>query len=92
VDLLAALGLPAVAQRADAVWSALVDRHVRSDPRCTAHLPALEGILSDGPLARRILRRTGPKPDRAALSDVYTELADCLREGRLFRSGAREER
>jgi gamma-glutamyl:cysteine ligase YbdK (ATP-grasp superfamily) len=92
VDLLAALGLPAVAQRADAVWSALVDRHVRSDPRCTAHLPALEGILSDGPLARRILRRTGPKPDRAALSDVYTELADCLREGLLFRSGAREER
>jgi hypothetical protein len=83
-DLLSALGLPVVAQRADAVWGTLVERHVRADPRADAHLPALDRILAEGPLARRILRRTGPKPDRTVLTAVYGELAECLRTGRLF--------
>jgi hypothetical protein len=35
-------------------------------------------ILEHGCLARRILDRTGPTPDRAQLRAVYAELADHL--------------
>ncbi len=45
---------------------------------------ALNLILDHGPLARRILNATGPKPDRARLTEVYRELCDCLEQGRLF--------
>jgi len=46
---------------------------------------AIETILSDGPLARRLLRALGRNPSRGRLFDVYRELCDCLGEGRQFR-------
>jgi gamma-glutamyl:cysteine ligase YbdK (ATP-grasp superfamily) len=45
----------------------------------------LARILSDGPLARRILRATGPAPTRDAIVATYSELARCLADNRLFR-------
>jgi len=44
----------------------------------------LRVILEHGPLARRILSRTGPQPTRARLAEVYGELCACLATGQLF--------
>lgn len=43
---------------------------------------AITHILQHGCLARRILNRTGPHPDAALITEVYKELAVCLREDR----------
>jgi len=45
---------------------------------------ALQGILSRGTLARRILDRLGDNPSRERIQRVYRELCDCLSEGRMF--------
>lgn len=50
---------------------------------CDGRSP-LEVVLEQGPLARRLLARTGPAPDRAALVDVFRILADCLRDNRVL--------
>jgi gamma-glutamyl:cysteine ligase YbdK (ATP-grasp superfamily) len=44
----------------------------------------LELVLAQGCLARRILRRLGPRPARARIAAVYRELCECLAGGRLF--------
>ncbi len=44
----------------------------------------LELILREGPLARRLLRALGGRPDRGTIERVYRELCDCLAEGRMF--------
>jgi hypothetical protein len=83
--LLAALGLPTAPRRVGEVWRALVERHVAAGPAWKEHRDALDVILDEGPLARRILRFTGASPDRPALVAAYRELADCLHAGRLLR-------
>lgn len=45
---------------------------------------ALETILTRGPLARRIVRATGPAPDRQRLVTVYGQLCDALAGNHLF--------
>ena len=42
----------------------------------------IKHILVHGCLAKRILARTGPKPDAPRIIAVYKELAQCLQEGR----------
>ncbi|GIW71777.1 MAG: glutamate--cysteine ligase [Planctomycetota bacterium] len=47
--------------------------------------PALETILTRGPLARRILAALGEgEPSRERLRAVYRQLAECLEQGRMF--------
>jgi len=46
---------------------------------------ALEVILSEGCLSRRIRGAAGEGFGRARLAAVYTELGDCLQNGRMFR-------
>jgi len=87
-DLLRALGLDGAARTAQDVWRALFDRHLAPDRDCAEHRPALEVLLEEGCLARRIVNRVGEKPTREALTALYRELGDCLREGRLLRAGA----
>lgn len=41
-------------------------------------------ILAQGPLARRIIRALGDKPDRERFREVYWELGQSLAQGRLF--------
>jgi hypothetical protein len=86
--LLRALGLDGAARSAREVWRALIERHLVSDPEAAAHRAAIEVLLEDGCLARRILRRVGEKPPREALAALYRELGECLREGRMLRAGA----
>ncbi len=45
---------------------------------------ALEVILNQGPLARRILRATGKSPTRRQLNETYAQLSACLANGELF--------
>jgi hypothetical protein len=50
--------------------------------------PAIDVILQEGPLARRILRAVGPSVDRARVRDVYRMLCECLHDGRMFHEAA----
>jgi glutamate---cysteine ligase / carboxylate-amine ligase len=85
-ELLRALGLDGAARTAQEVWRALFDRHLVSECDGAEHRPALELLLEEGCLARRIVNRVGEKPTREALTALYRELGDCLREGRLLRA------
>ena len=85
-DYLRALGLDGAARSAREVWQALALRHLASDRERAEHGPALEVMLEEGSLARRIVDRIGEKPTRAALAELYRELGECLREGRLLRA------
>ena len=46
---------------------------------------AAEAILSEGPLARRILRALGGSPSPQRIVEVYRTLCECLEKGRIFR-------
>jgi len=86
--LLTALGLDTRSCRAGEAWSALAARNPAAGPEEDWATPALDVILGEGPLARRLLTRAGPSPSREALARLYGELADCLRDGRLLRARA----
>jgi carboxylate-amine ligase len=80
------LGLPSNAPLcASAVWRHLVER-LAGEPGFAEWQPALNVILEQGCLARRILRATGGAPSRARLEQVYRELGRCLDRGVLFSS------
>ena len=83
-ELLRALGLDASPRRAGRVWSELIERDLWPDAAAAEHRLALERILDQGCLARRILGRAGPEPSREALRALYAELCECLRQGRSF--------
>lgn len=74
--LLRILGLGGGARSAADVWRRLLDAHPPADfdPVWTA---PLEAILSEGPLARRMVARAGDAPSRSALSDLVRALAEA---------------
>ena len=82
--LLRVLGLSADTMRAGDIWRSLLDRHPPHDPN-REWTPALETILTSGPLARRVLEATGGAPDRARLRAVYGALCGCLERNDPFR-------
>lgn len=49
-----------------------------------AHREALDIILREGPLARRILARLGAQPDRECLATTYGDLCKCLAQNRMM--------
>jgi hypothetical protein len=55
-------------------------------PRGHEAHPALDVIIEDGTLARRLLRSAGASPSRERLREVYGRLADCLQLGAMFRA------
>jgi hypothetical protein len=85
---LAALGYekPGPARAGD-IWRHLIEALATSEPGFAEWQPALDVILEEGCLARRIVRRVGDAPTRARIEDVYRDLAACLRDGEMFRSG-----
>jgi gamma-glutamyl:cysteine ligase YbdK (ATP-grasp superfamily) len=80
-DLLHALGIAAPRAVAGDVWSSLVDvpEHDGAWWR-----PAVDLILREGPLARRIVRASGGDGDRDQLHGIYAALCDCLDDGRML--------
>ena len=98
-DYLAALGFDRAPRRASDLWCELLDRDFAHEPGHAALRPPLDVIRDEGTLATRILGRlrsesgrrgqpgaTAPIPTRAQLAAVWSELADCLREGRMLRA------
>jgi len=85
--LLACLGQDGrSAMEAGELWSSLIDRCLAGESGAGGWRPVLDVILGEGCLARRILRRLGPRDEPARIDDVYRELADCLAAGTLFRA------
>ena len=75
--LLRILGLGSGPRPASAVWRALLERHPPdvSESECQA---AMEVILRDGPLARRMLARAGESPAHPQLVDLMAEMCDAM--------------
>jgi hypothetical protein len=82
-EYLAAFGLSVGKATASEVWHAILEQVVDA-PRLQQHLPSLSVLTNGGPLARRILRRTGQSPTREKLHEVYSELSQCLSQGRML--------
>ncbi len=83
---LAALGYAKTGPaRARDVWQHLASE-VASGADSAEWRPALDVILGQGCLARRILARTGKTPSHTRLEAVYRELAACLDQGELLRA------
>lgn len=59
------------------LWARLLDAHPPDDP-AREWTPALQNILDQGPLARRLLALAGPAPDRRALARVAETLCRSL--------------
>ncbi|MGB8331745.1 MAG: glutamate-cysteine ligase family protein [Polyangiales bacterium] len=72
--------------RADELWRHLVETQVDKRPEHAAAGAPLRVILDEGCLARRLVQAAGPSPSRERLREVYTGLAECLRQGRSFSS------
>src|SRR5690606_27612234 len=80
--LLAALGAPpARPVAAGEIWQTLAEALLPADS--SSWVP-LRTIFARGTLSTRIARALGEAPDRAPLHRVYTQLADCLRDGAMF--------
>lgn len=84
-DYLRLLGLTQSHCDAGAVWWEIAERLDRSNSRHSSWWrTTLEFNLSRGPLARRLLRAIGTRPDRAALHELYSALCDALAAGKPF--------
>ena len=88
-DYLRLFGLHKPAVRAGDVWAHLVaecgDTAASVDP---AYREPIETIMTQGPLARRILRVLDGATGRRQLAHVYRRLCDCLACDELFFAGA----
>jgi carboxylate-amine ligase len=81
--LLEVLGMRPEPRAAGDVWRDLLDRFPPDDPE-REWTGALEHILREGPLARRLVAAAGEEPDRARLREVYGSLCLCLEDNRPF--------
>jgi len=81
-EYLLALGVPAIPRAAGAVWRDLVAKDAKLENGLEEMLSL---ILAQGTLSSRLFRRLGETPARSQMQEVYTELCDCLDEGRFFR-------
>lgn len=78
------LGYPEPACSAQQLWRHLL-RRLRPEPGIDGWtLAALDHILEHGTLATRLRRAVGSDVSRTGLHRVYSDLADCLRAGRMF--------
>jgi carboxylate-amine ligase len=77
---LRAFGLPGGRARAGDVWRHLIE----AEKGGREFRGALEVILNDGTLSRRILKAVGGNPERERLREVYGLLCGCLSEGKMF--------
>jgi gamma-glutamyl:cysteine ligase YbdK (ATP-grasp superfamily) len=81
-EVLVALGVPAHATTAGALWRTLLERAAPDLDAGPAR--ALAHLLAQGPLARRLLAAAGPAPTRARLVAVYRDLCAALDLNRAF--------
>ncbi|MEP6656846.1 MAG: glutamate-cysteine ligase family protein [Betaproteobacteria bacterium] len=86
---LSMLGYPGRPCTAGELWTHLIGD---CSPDAPVHVPAfrdaLDVILEEGPLARRILRALSGTVAPIRMREVYGELCDCLESGALFSRGS----
>ncbi len=87
-DYLRSLGYPERSASGTDLWRHLVESTLARESGCEQWASALEVVLDEGCLARRIVRRLGADFGPAGLLSVYRELCDCLAEGRMLRQRA----
>jgi glutamate---cysteine ligase / carboxylate-amine ligase len=87
-ELLGCLGVAGNgASRASELWHRLLEElDWAGDGTDGPWHGALELLIREGTLARRLVRALGPTPSRDELERVYRELCECLRDGRPFRA------
>jgi hypothetical protein len=85
-DYLRAFGLPVGTPcTAGRLWRHLTDSAVRQAPSQLAPFAsALDTILTQGPLARRILTNLPAEPAHADIERTYRRLCACLDSGTMF--------
>jgi len=66
---------------AASLWRTLAERYARDAADSARWGPALDHLLAEGSLARRMLRLTGPGPDVAGLLELSRALVRCLGSG-----------
>lgn len=76
-------GYTSLKASASELWQFLYESRLKDMLAPQWHASA-EHLLSHGPLARRIVRRLGPKPAREELHQCYQALAQCLASGKPF--------
>lgn len=81
-DYLLMFGMMRESATAAELWRHLYQQ-LRSELSEAARI-RIAHILDHGCLAQRILRRTGDRPSRERILEVYRELATCLRENAIF--------
>jgi gamma-glutamyl:cysteine ligase YbdK (ATP-grasp superfamily) len=86
--VLGVLGVRKDGIRLGEVWARLLDAFPPDDPGAE-WTAALQTILDQGPLARRMLAAAGADPDRADLRRVAGALCECLDDNTVFRTRAR---
>ncbi|HET9948881.1 MAG TPA: glutamate-cysteine ligase family protein [Longimicrobiales bacterium] len=84
---LLALGAPDRPTTLRDLWARLLDAEPPDDPE-REWTRALQIILDEGPLARRMLRCAGAEPGRRELERVARALCDCLATNQPLRAGA----
>ncbi len=83
---LAALGVPSATPcKVKDIWRHLSAATMPSAGVSERTRSAMEEIVENGPLSRRILARLGGDPTRAAIEGTYRQLCDCLQQGTMFR-------
>jgi gamma-glutamyl:cysteine ligase YbdK (ATP-grasp superfamily) len=76
-----ALGMPTSSGTAGDIWRSALDDVADGGAWWQ---PAIDMILREGPLARRILRALGNRFDEKRLRTVYRTLCQCLEHGWMF--------
>ena len=84
-DLLRHFGVSESSLTLNELWRHLQEAIAKVDHNFSRTHPALDVILSDGPLARRIADRLPASPSLEDIRVVYRQLAECLATGTLFR-------
>lgn len=80
-NFLGLFGLEEEKMTAGELWQALAAQTMTPDD---PYRPALEVILRQGPLGRRILRAVGSGFSHGKLQEVYARLCSCLAAGEMF--------
>lgn len=83
-EFLRLFGMAATSATLAELWRHIDESAANRPGRTVATDRALHVILAEGPLARRIVRSTGPSPTRDAIKNVYARLCECLERGEAF--------
>jgi glutamate---cysteine ligase / carboxylate-amine ligase len=79
------MGFPGTRCQAGELWRHLVVSMMRNQSKQQkSACQALQIMLDQGPLSRRILRAVGPEYSKQRLGEVYGKLCECLETGNMF--------